>query len=636
MQLKTSFCNGTIFRKNLTRFAPVWGVYTLCLLLGIFLMYSNGGTAKYFHFARNMAQLVEIMAIVNLGYALVVAQLLFGDLYMSRMCNMLHAFPMRRQTWFLTNLISGIVFSLVPTFVMALVATPLLLGSVFENACALPWYIFLASNLQFVCFFGMAAFSAMCVGNRFTMAAGYGLLNAGAYIAYWLIDTVYTPMLYGVVTPTALAENLTPLSHMVNQPYLPVNVSLYDLREQFGEALEGATAVFSVSDQWWRLWMLAGVGLIFALLGMLLYRVRNLECAGDAVAFRILVPVFQVLCAVFVAAAGQFFLYAFLGLYEQNYVILTAGLVIGWFIGKMLLERSTRVFCLKNFYGLAALAAVFAVSLWLTHIDILGVETYIPDGDKIKVISLDSRNTMKLTDPQEIEDMLRIHADALENRPADGYGCYILDETGNRVLAVTDYDQPVVPTGSALSEGNDETYFYAADIALRYELESGKIIRRKYNIWVDSEAGRITEDYLSRWENVDYRTISIDGKEYNRLTTILNDFDFFTVPGHENERDLPDICRDQAAARDLIRAIQADCAAGNMAQHPYFHTGHFRIPDEYSEKGYYEDCAIYVSLRGADYSWSVNVFADSENTIRWLKDHDLLTPEHHTENIRMW
>ena len=52
MQLKTSFCNGTIFRKNLTRFAPVWGVYTLCLLLGIFLMYSNGGTAKYFHFAR--------------------------------------------------------------------------------------------------------------------------------------------------------------------------------------------------------------------------------------------------------------------------------------------------------------------------------------------------------------------------------------------------------------------------------------------------------------------------------------------------------------------------------------------------------------------------------------------------------
>ncbi|MBQ3192174.1 MAG: hypothetical protein IJB59_01225 [Oscillospiraceae bacterium] len=624
MQLKTSFFNKTIFRKNLTRFAPVWGVYTLCLILGILLMYGNGGTAKFFHFARNMAQLVEIMGLVNMGYALVVAQLLFGDLYNSRMCNMLHAFPMRRETWFLTNLASGLLFSLVPTLIMAIVATPLLLGSLFENACILPWYIFLASNLQFVCFFGMAAFCAMAVGNRFTMIAGYGLLNAGAYIAYWLVDTVYTPMLYGVVTPTALAENLTPISHMVNHPYIQVDVSLYDLREKFGEALEGATAVFAISDEWWRLWMLAGAGLIFALLGLLLYRARDLECAGDAVAFPVLKPVFLVLCSVFVAAAAQFFLYAFMGMNKLNYMILIAGLVVGWFVAKMLLERSTRVFRLKNLYGLAALAAVFAVSLWLTHVDILGIETYIPDGDKIKMVSLDSRNSMKMTESREIEDMLRLHADALENR-AEDYGVYIQDETGARIH-FTDFED----------ETEYENYYYAVDVALRYELESGKIVRRNYNIWVDSEAGRIAEDYMSRWENVDYRTVTINGKEYNRLTTILNDFEHFVLPGYENERELPELCRSQAAAMELIAAIKADCEAGNMAQHPYFHTGHFRIPDEYAEKGYYEDAAIYISFRGADYGWSVNVFADCENTIRWLKAHDLLTAEHYTENIRMW
>lgn len=624
MQLKTSFFNKTIFRKNLTRFAPVWGVYTLCLILGILLMYGNGGTAKFFHFARNMAQLVEIMGLVNMGYALIVAQLLFGDLYNSRMCNMLHAFPMRRETWFLTNLASGLLFSLVPTLIMAIVATPLLLGSLFENACVLPWYIFLASNLQFVCFFGMAAFCAMAVGNRFTMIAGYGLLNAGAYIAYWLVDTVYTPMLYGVVTPTALAENLTPISHMVNHPYIQVDVSLYDLREKFGEALEGATAVFAISDEWWRLWMLAGAGLIFALLGLVLYRARDLECAGDAVAFPVLKPVFLVLCSVFVAAAAQFFLYAFMGMNKLNYMILIAGLVVGWFVAKMLLERSTRVFRLKNLYGLAALAAVFAVSLWLTHVDILGIETYIPDGDKIKMVSLDSRNSMKMTESREIEDILRLHADALENR-AEDYGVYIQDETGARIH-FTDFED----------ETEYENYYYAVDVTLRYELESGKIVRRNYNIWVDSEAGRIAEDYMSRWENVDYRTVTINGKEYNRLTTILNDFEHFVLPGYENERELPELCRSQAAAMELIAAIKADCEAGNMAQHPYFHTGHFRIPDEYAEKGYYEDAAIYISFRGADYGWNVNVFADCENTIRWLKAHDLLTAEHYTENIRMW
>ena len=156
MRSKTSCFNKTVFRKNLLRFAPVWGVYTLCLVVGILILYGNGGTAKFFHFARNMAQLVEVMAVVNLLYAPIVAQLLFGDLYSSRMCNMLHAFPLRRESWFLTNVLSGLTFSLVPTAIMALISFPLLAGSIFEGAPVLSGWIFLASNLQFVCFFGMA------------------------------------------------------------------------------------------------------------------------------------------------------------------------------------------------------------------------------------------------------------------------------------------------------------------------------------------------------------------------------------------------------------------------------------------------------------------------------------------------
>ena len=201
MRSRTSCFNQTVFRKNLLRFAPVWGVYTLCLVMGILLLYTNGGGMKQFHFARHMTDLVEVMALVNLIYAPIVAALLFGDLYSSRMCNMLHAFPLRRENWFVTHLVSGITFSLVPTAVMAIISFPLLANSIFEGAVALSWWIFLAANLQFICFFGMAVFCVMVVGNRFAMLAAYGLLNAGACIAYWLIDTVYTPMLYGVITP---------------------------------------------------------------------------------------------------------------------------------------------------------------------------------------------------------------------------------------------------------------------------------------------------------------------------------------------------------------------------------------------------------------------------------------------------
>ena len=38
MRSKTSCFNKTVFRKDLLRFAPVWGVYTLCVVVGIVLL----------------------------------------------------------------------------------------------------------------------------------------------------------------------------------------------------------------------------------------------------------------------------------------------------------------------------------------------------------------------------------------------------------------------------------------------------------------------------------------------------------------------------------------------------------------------------------------------------------------------
>lgn len=615
MQSKTSFFNKTVFRKNLTRFAPVWGVYTLCLILGILLMYSNGGTMKHFHFAHNMLELANIMGIVNLGYAFLVAQLLFGDLYNSRMCNMLHAFPLRREGWFVTNILSGLTFSVVPTAVMAFLSMPLLMGSIFEGAWTLSWWVFLASNLQFLCFFGLAAFSAMCVGNRFTMTAGYGLLNAGAYILYWLIDTVYTPMLYGVITPTALAENLTPIQHMTNHPFFETESNLSNLRDAFGDKLLGATASFTLTDEWWRLWVLAAVGIAFAVVALLLYRKRDLECAGDAVAFPALVPVFQVLCAIFVACAAQFFLYEFMGLRDPNYPILGVGLTVGWFIGKMLLERSTSVFRLKNWYGLGALAAVLAVTLVGTYFDVLHIEERMPAPDRIEKVQFSCSNSSYLEEEEDIQTILQLHKLALEDR-AESSGSYVLGSNGQWI--------PYVDTLSDVIEEEDEDqpFRYAVRCSLRYELKNGNTVRREYNIWVDSPAGEIAEDILNRWEFVEGYKILVGDKSVDRLELVLADFQGI---GHSYyEGTLPAELKTREAAESFLEAVKADCAAGNMAQHDYFHTGMLRVTNKRYEKGYVDISGLWVYLDGKNYSWDILVCPDSENTIRWLEDHGLM------------
>lgn len=183
MKSKTSFFNKTVFKKNLTRFAPVMAVYTLCLILGMMMLYQiNEEMGRTFWFASRIAGNLQLMGLVNLLFAPLVAMLLFGDLYNSRMCNALHAMPMRRETLFLTNVVSGLLFSMIPTAVMALLSVPLLNATIVENAwqIALLWYV--GTNLQFITFFGVAILSVFCTGNRFAMAVVYAVLNGGAFI----------------------------------------------------------------------------------------------------------------------------------------------------------------------------------------------------------------------------------------------------------------------------------------------------------------------------------------------------------------------------------------------------------------------------------------------------------------------
>ena len=619
MQSKTSCFNKTAFRKNLTRFAPVWVIYTICLLLGLFLVYTDGGGTGFqrdYRFLRTMCDLINVMGVVNLGYALLVAELLFGDLFHSRMCNMLHAMPLRRESWFVTHVLSGMVFSLVPTAVMALVSLPLLVGNVYENAWLLAPMLFVASNLQYLCFFGLAAFSAMCVGNRFTMAAGYGLLNGGAFVFYWLIDTVYTPLLYGVVTPTVLAINLTPIYHAVEFSFVEYE-SRAELVERFGENLIGVTSRIQTTEHWWRLLVLAGVGLVFLAAALLLYRKRNLECAGDAVAYPCLVPVFQVLCAVCVMTGGQFFLYAFLGM-GQNYLILAAGLVIGWFIGRMLIERSTRVFRLRNWYGLAALSAAILVSLGCTHFDILGIETRLPGAERIAKVHFDTSYVSSLVSEEkaDIQNILRLNEKALEVR-AESPGTYVLGTNGQWVPYVDTYSSVIA------EEDPNLQYRYVARVNLRYELTNGNIVRREYNVWVDSEAGRMANELLNRWEMVNDDIITINGKTYDRLDLVLEDFRTFTVD-FLDENQIPETVKNRQAAESFLAAVRADCAEGHMAEDPNFHTGTFRVYRKTADKGYYETDRIWVCLNSEKYGWDVTVYPDSRHTVAWLMEKGLM------------
>ena len=610
MQSRKSCFNRAAYAKNLTRFAPVLALYTLLLMLLTLMGWKQAGDSyPEFNFFYQVGGLFGWLAILNVGFACLMAQLLFGDLYNTRMCNALHALPLRRETWFVTNCLSGLTYSLIPTAINALILLPFLMRTVFVGAWKIAVWYFVAANAEFICLFGIAVFCTMMVGSRFTMVAAYGLVNFGSGILYWLVDTIYTPMLYGIITPNTLATKLMPAYYMMN-----IGVDIKDRRDYFdevGRLLPNARGIYEITNLD-CLGMLALVGIVFAVIALLLYRRRNLECAGDAVCSRKLVPLFQILCSLFVAVAAEFAATEFLGLGgtdSMKFLFLFCGLVVGWFTAKMLVERSARVFGLRNWIGLAVLAAVFAATMGINKLDVFGIEERMPQAADVASVKLGS---YEMKDPADIEKVLKFHTLALNDRVKDS-GAYVLEENGEYVLT---YDS----TFRYWQEGDPlPTQRIAVQKNLTYTLKDGRVVRRRYNVWADSPAGEASKALLSRWDAVSNDTIRMGDKDVRELDLVLAGYEQM---GCDYSGRCPENLRSRAAAESLLRAIQADCAAGNMAQDSGYHNGVFAVPQEFGD--IYENDAISVYLQSKNNSWYVQVFPECENTIRWLRENGLL------------
>ena len=623
MPSKTSCFNKTVFKKNLTRFAPVWGLYLLGLLLCMMMLYADefagDGGAQGYWFAEHMAEQIQMMAFVNLIYAPVVAALLFGDLYNSRMCNALHAMPLRRESWFLTNVVSGLVFSLLPTAVTALLSVPLLMGTCVVNAWQIGLLWFAGVNLEYLCFFGIAVFSAFCVGNRFAMAIVYAALNCGAYVVYWLIDTLYTPMLYGVVTPSDWATLLTPVMSVVEEPFIELDdyASLWNL---FQSQKIPMSANFRVVPQvWWGQLAWAAVGIGLLVIALLLYRKRRLECAGDAMAIRALEPVLMVGASIAAAAAAYMALAIFLGNSSSGllaYLTLACGLAVGWFAARMLIARSTRVFRPRNWVGLLSLAAVLAVSLVLTHFDVLGIEDRTPEAENVESVSIslyqNSTYAVKLTEAEDIEALLRLQQLALENRAEDSGSFPVV---GGKTLT----RQELLEARTAEKSLDGYPCRSISPIFLTFQLKNGRTMQRLYFIWTDQEEGTIANQYLSRWEAVARSGNGTGSFDWSAVTKL------YIEPNPRIEapsREMID---------SLLAAVKADCAAETMTQDGFFHNGHFLVARENGDTGTTD--SLWVHFDTENDGFGLYVYADSENTLNWLRQHDLLQYEVRPETV---
>ena len=498
MQLRISYFNSSVLRKNLSRFAPVWGLYALGLFLVMSAFYNDDPRLM----ASSLTETTGTLSYVNFAYAFLCATMLFGDLFQSRMCNALHAMPLRRIGWYLTHIASGILFALIPNLLLSAVAAALLQ----EYAFLAIWW-FLCTMGQFLFHFALAVLCAMCVGTRFAHALVYGILCFLSLLVYWIVSAILEPLLYGIQLDMTLFRFACPTVFFGDNSFFIWNYS-----SNTGKQFKG----FDISV-WTYLAICAGIGALVLVLAFFLYRRRKLETAGDFLSITKLRPVFLLL---YTLTAGTVF-YTFGEIFTSGarYIFLFIGLITGFYTGRMLLERSLKVFQWKSNLACFLFLLFIGATLAVTYLDPLGITKWIPNPADVKSVSINfsysTSSAQPLTDSEDIDAVTVIHKKLLEsNRQTDG-GYWI---------------------------------------NLHYKLKNGRTVERTYfTSIVKPDLKATITPILSRWDTV------FPGITQKQLLENLH----FVYTGYNEgyNKDFP-----REAYGELLDALAQDCENGNMAQ----------------------------------------------------------------------
>lgn len=416
MQSKTSFFNRTLFRKNLSRYWPLWGFASFVGFLApaalLVRVIQSGETSVAPLRVREIYYylVADAVPIVSIAYAILCAMAVWSYLYNARSVGMMHSLPIRREGLFLTNLLSGLAMMAIPYLVAGGLGTLLFACCGGFDAWGTLVTV-LAVIGQSVTFFGLATFCAFLTGNIFALPVLYFLLNFLAPLGDWLCNLFARGFLFGFTADySGTVDFLCPMVYLTQRLY--VNSEYETVRDS---ALEYQNRLTSVTlENAWLIAAYAAAGLVFLALAYLLYRRRESERAGDVVAVRVFRPVFRFGVAALSALLGGRLLYALLWESFQAgdtftpvplaICLIVAGL-IGYYAASMLLAKSLRVFRGSAVGALCLVAACAAFCAGMRY-DLFGIERRIPDQKEITQLEIYlARNTYYLT-PEDQPELL--------------------------------------------------------------------------------------------------------------------------------------------------------------------------------------------------------------------------------------
>lgn len=608
MQSKTSCFNGTLFRKNLTRFWPLWALaafigalYPLAILLNLA---RRDWSLTAPEFTQMYYSVVSIVPAIDLVYAALCALAVWGYLYSARSVGLMHTLPVRREGIFLTDFLSGFAMTLIPYAVTgALCVLVSLCGGVFDAKGLLITVLAVLGESFF--YFSSATFVCFITGNAFAMPALYALLHFLAVLLDWLISSFAQGFIFGFSTNyTGAVEWLSPTV------YLAHNIQPLGTYEEVTQAYASGTytehVLTSVElENFWLVGVYALAGLALAALALVLYRSRRSETAGDVVAVGWLRPVFRYGVAGLCALLGGQLLYSLFwyGFQTGSYYdtlpmvvcLLVAG-AIGYYGASMLLAKSLKVFR-GSWKGLLAVLAGCVLVCCTLHFDLLGIASRVPEASQIQTLEVRTAdNSYTLTPEQDgdlVEQIRTLHQ------------AVVADEAYIREMESLQY--------STLSEDEDPDTTFTG-LSLTYVLKSGARVDRWYHL-------PITRDRLAQPGTYDHlldQFVNSDAVKARRLH--LNDSRWTPDGGSlyvEARNEGYDLGSREASS--ILEAVGRDLDAGHWGEYDWFNVdnnGDYALSLDLS----------FAELDDSGRDWiSINISPEMAETVDCLQALGLVT-----------
>lgn len=421
MQSKTSFFNGTIFKKNMTYYWPIWllfFIYLICQIpIRIFFNTASvvGVTAAEAVLQQKTDNYFIVLSsnlqpIVCFAGGVISAMSVFHYMYFSRSTQAYHSFPVRREELFLTSYVSGFVFYTVPLLLSFLFGACI---CTFRGITALEYLFLWFLLMEGMCFFfyNMTILVGMFTGQFFVVPLLTLLLNYLYVGCRSVVLTVMGMISYGLsdIYSERTVSFLSPLYFMMEKVNFLIN---WESSESRNYLVNGCAYVA----------VYAALGLLFGLIAFFMYRRRRLECVGDTMIINLVRPVFRWIFAGGISLLLTTVICGYMPkqMAERQFLlVLILTIAVGiplFFIGEALLQRKAKVFSRARILECACYTALMAAFLACVEFNAFGLETRLPDETEIASAQVEMYYPLYFDKKQEIQQMLELHKQVIASK----------------------------------------------------------------------------------------------------------------------------------------------------------------------------------------------------------------------------